>query len=132
MTDVGTTARKLTKRDKLRIWERDKGVCQGPCKRQLGAGDKWICEHVRALELGGTNDDNNLAVFCAACAKTKTSLDHSTTAKAKSQKQRSLGIRKEPTLKSAGFTPAPEQRKASKPLEKSMPPRRAMFQEIER
>ena len=113
MTDVGTTPRNLTRRDKLRVWERDKGVCQS-CKRQLTAADKWICEHVRALENGGTNDDANLAVFCEPCAAVKTPKDHATAAKAKRQKQRSLGIRKEPTLKGAGFTPAAPQRKASK------------------
>jgi hypothetical protein len=129
MTDVGTTERKLSRRDKLRIWERDKGICQGPCKRQLGAGDKWICEHVRALENGGTNDDSNLAVFCEACAKAKTPVDHATAAKAKRQKQRSLGIRKPPTLKSAPFTPAEPQRKATRTLSKELPPRRSMFED---
>lgn len=126
LTDVGTTPRNLSRRDKLRIWERDKGVCQS-CKRQLGAGDKWICEHLRALENGGSNDDANLAVFCEPCAGAKTRDDHATAAKAKRQKARSLGIRKAPTLKGAPFAKAPEQRKASKPLSKQLPPRRPMF-----
>ena len=117
MTDVGTTPRKLTRRDKLRIWERDKGICQS-CQRQLGPGDKWICEHVRALENGGTNDDANLAVFCKPCADAKTPRDHATAAKAKRQKSRSLGIRKAPTLKSAPLPKAEPQKKASKPSER--------------
>jgi 5-methylcytosine-specific restriction protein A len=126
MTDVGTTPRNLTRRDKLRIWERDKGVCQS-CKRQLTAADKWICEHVRALENGGTNDDENLAVFCEPCASIKTPIDHATAAKAKRQKQRSLGIRKEPTLKTAPMPKAEPQRRATRPLAKTSLPPRPMY-----
>lgn len=129
MSDVGTTPRNVTPRRRLAIWERDKGVCQN-CKRQLTAGDRWVLEHLRALELGGTNDDENLGVYCEPCADGKTPNDHATAAKAKRQKQRSLGIRKPPTLKSAGFAKAPEQRKASKPLAKELPPRRSLYQEI--
>lgn len=129
MSDVGTTKRKVSKRDKLRIWERDKGVCQS-CKRQLTARDKWICEHLRALENGGTNDDANLAVYCQPCADEKTPRDHATAAKAKRQKSVSLGIRKAPTLKSAPFAKAEPQRRATKPIEKlSGLPKRPMYEE---
>ena len=129
MTDLGTTPRKVTPRRRLAIWERDKGRCQC-CGRQLTAGDKWVLEHLRALELGGTNEDDNLAVYCEPCAGSKTKGDHSRAAKAKSQKQRSLGIRKPPTLKGAGFKPAEPQRKASKPLDKPMPPRRSIYEDV--
>lgn len=104
MSDVGTTARKLTTRDKLRIWERDKATCQG-CQRQLHAGDKWICEHVRALELGGSNDDANLAVYCFGCASEKTKDDHAQAAKAKRAKAAHINAKTAPAkpIQSAPF-----------------------------
>lgn len=129
-TDVGTTPRDTTPRDRLTVWERNKGICQN-CKRQLGPADKWVLEHIRALEKGGTNERSNLKVFCEPCAGKKTQRDHAEAAQAKRQKQRSLGIRKEPTMKSPGFAKAPPQRRATRPLDKpGLPPRR-MFQEIE-
>ena len=127
-TDVGTTPRDTTPRDRLAVWERDKGICQN-CKRQLGPADKWVLEHIRALEKGGTNERSNLKVFCQPCAGTKTPCDHKETAKAKRQKSKSLGIRKPPTLKGPPMPKAPPQRRASTPIEKITLPRRPMFTE---
>ena len=126
-TDVGTTPRDVTPRERLAVWERDKGICQN-CFRQLGPADKWILEHVRALEKGGTNEKSNLKVFCEPCAGQKTPRDHAEAAKAKRQKRRSLGIRKAPTLRGQGFPKAPEQRRASKPITKPLPDRRPIYE----
>jgi 5-methylcytosine-specific restriction endonuclease McrA len=97
MTDVGTTPRKkLTPRQRLAIWERDKGICC-LCSHPIdGVRQKWIVEHLRALELGGTDTDDNMGVAHVACADGKThgkSGDHSMAAKAKRQKRRHIGIK---------------------------------------
>jgi hypothetical protein len=83
----------MSPRRRLRIWEAHKGRCC-ICHQQIdGVREKWIVEHVRALELGGSDEDNNLAPAHAACASEKTKDDHARTAKAKRAKQRHLGIR---------------------------------------
>ena len=70
--DVGTTARgHLSTRRKLGIWEREKGLCM-MCSTRLQPG-KFIYEHVRALELGGTDTDDNIRLTCLPCAGVKKS-----------------------------------------------------------
>ena len=92
----------------------------------------WEIDHANPDGLTGQPTLENAVIACKPCHATKTRQDVSAIAKAKRREAKALGVRKAATLKGAGFAPAPEQRKASKPLEKSMPPRRAMFQEIER
>lgn len=94
--DVGTTKRKrLTPKQRLAIWERDKGVC-ALCNHAInGVKEKWIVEHMIALELGGPDDESNMAVVHKACADEKTngkSGDHAKAAKAKRVKQKHIGI----------------------------------------
>lgn len=96
MTDVGTTKRgNLSARRKLAIWEREKGFCM-LCGIKLVTGG-FIFEHVRALELGGTDTDDNIRLTCKPCATEKTKTDHATAAKAKRQKTNSLGLKKSKT-----------------------------------
>ena len=73
MTDVGTTHRKrLTPRQRLSVWEREKGICC-ICHAPIdGVREKWIVEHVIALELGGLDDESNMAPAHKACAAAKT------------------------------------------------------------
>ena len=90
--DMGTTKRgSMTPRRKLAIWEREKGMCM-ICNTKLTTG-RFIFEHVRALELGGTDTDDNVRLTCFGCAKEKTKTDHSTAAKAKKVKQKALGMK---------------------------------------
>ena len=91
MSDVGTTARgHLSKRTKLQIFEREGGLCY-LCGCAVYPG-RFIFEHVRALELGGADDPENIRLTCSACATEKTRDDHARAAKAKRVKQRHLGI----------------------------------------
>ena len=91
--DVGTTKRgNLSPRRKLAIWEREKGKCM-ICGIKLTTG-KFIFEHVRALELGGEDTDDNIRLTCKGCATEKTKEDHSKAATAKRQKQAHLGLKK--------------------------------------
>ena len=96
--DVGTTKRKrLSPRQRLAIWERDKGVC-ALCHHPInGVKEKWIVEHMIALELGGLDDEGNMAVVHKLCADEKTngkSGDHAMAAKAKRVKRAHICIKK--------------------------------------
>ena len=96
MTDVGTTKRgNLSARRKLTIWEREKGFCM-LCGIKLITGG-FIYEHVRALELGGTDTDDNIRLTCKPCATEKTKIDHSTAAKANRAKASVLGLKQSKT-----------------------------------
>jgi len=91
--DVGTTARgSLSGKRKLAIWERERGCCM-ECGVKLMTG-QFIYEHVRALELGGTDTDDNIRLTCKPCAKEKTKKDHKMAAKAKRVKQNHLGLKR--------------------------------------
>jgi 5-methylcytosine-specific restriction endonuclease McrA len=92
ITDVGTTPRrKLTPRQRLKVWERTGGVCV-LCERKIDAvRERWIVEHIRALELGGADHLTNMGPAHEACAVDKTRDDHRRAARAKRQKIRHLG-----------------------------------------
>lgn len=106
MSDVGTTERKrLTPTQRLKLFERHKGLC-ALCDLQIRSGEKWIDEHLRALGLGGTNDDDNRAPVHVACAKAKTeNEDIPRIAKAKRSKMAALGIKRDTgrKIQSRGF-----------------------------
>lgn len=96
--DVGTTKRKaMTPRMRLKIWENYKGIC-ALCNRRIdGIRERWIVEHLRALELGGEDTEDNMAPVHEVCAAAKThgkQGDHSRAAKAKRTKSKHLGITK--------------------------------------
>ena len=63
---------------------------------KVDAGE-FIYEHMRPLELGGTDTDENIRLTCLPCAGQKTKEDHSRAAKAKRQKSNSLGLKKSKT-----------------------------------
>lgn len=92
MSDVGTTKRgRMTTRMKLAIFERERGLCM-ICGKKLRSGE-IIFEHVRALELGGSDTAENIRLTCVPCAREKTRDDHSRAAKAKRVKSKHLGLR---------------------------------------
>lgn len=106
--DVGTTKRrKMTPTRALAAWERTKGRCV-LCGHPIdGTRDVWFVEHVRALELGGSDTDDNLGPAHVRCKPTKDAEDHSRAAKAKRVKREALGITKAfkrgPKIRSRGF-----------------------------
>lgn len=132
MTDVGTTPRKpLTPRQRLALFERFSGICP-LCSRKIEAGEPWIDEHMRALGLGGGNEDANRAPVHKACADAKTygpEGDLAKAAKAKRQKMRHLGIStaSKPLQSGQSLPGANPARRASRPLEKALPPRRGLY-----
>jgi 5-methylcytosine-specific restriction endonuclease McrA len=93
ITDLGTTPRgHLSAKRKLKIWEKEKGLCM-LCGCRLFSG-RVVFEHVRALELGGDDEDHNIRLTCIPCAGEKTRDDHSRAAKAKRVKSKHLGLKK--------------------------------------
>ncbi|GEO16348.1 HNH endonuclease [Microvirga aerophila] len=86
-----TPRRKLTPHRRLQAWEKTGGVCV-LCDRTIdGARERWIVEHIRALELGGLDDLENMGPAHEACASVKTRDDHRRAARAKRQKIQHIG-----------------------------------------
>lgn len=123
--DVGTTTRlRMTPTRALKAWERTKGVCVN-CNLPIdGTKADWFVEHIRALELGGADEDDNLGPAHRACKRDKDAADHASAAKAKRNKRAQLGIRNPMKIQSAGFVQFKPQARATTPLAKPLPARR--------
>lgn len=76
----------MSKARKLRIWERDGGVCY-LCQTKVKAGEPWDAEHVTAWALTYDDSDDNIRVAHRRedCHGRKTRVDVATIAKAKRQ-----------------------------------------------
>jgi hypothetical protein len=71
-TDLGTTRRaRLPPRVRLAIWERASRICVLSEWCIDGVRERWIIEHIRALELGGADEPDNIGPAHAACAQAK-------------------------------------------------------------
>jgi len=110
--DVGTTRRrKMTPSRALKIWEQHKGVCV-LCKEPIdGVRDDWFIEHVRALENGGSDEDDNLGPAHLWHKATKDAEDHSLAARSKRIKRRHLGIKRRKGPPIPGSKDSPWKRK---------------------
>lgn len=75
-------------------------------------------DHVIPLILGGKHRESNLQWLCRPCHAAKTTLDVKLKAKVARVRKKNLGIRKQSTLRSAGFRKASPQRSASRPIER--------------
>lgn len=64
-----------------RIFKRDKYLCQICLTAgrltpvQLHGPEHGVCDHIKPLGKGGSDDDSNLQTICQACDKAKTSLE---------------------------------------------------------
>lgn len=74
--------RRFTPQERAEVFALRNGICHR-CKRKLGPRDRWTCEHVIALENGGTNEPNNLDVSCEWCEPEKTAEDHAKAGKSR-------------------------------------------------
>jgi hypothetical protein len=101
------------------------------CEMCGAIAKRYEVDHANPDGLTGEPTLANAVIACVPCHASKTKQDVSAIAKAKRREAKALGVRKPPTLKSAPFTPAEPQRKATRTLSKDMPPRRGMYQEIE-
>lgn len=92
LEDVGTTPRRsLSGRRRLQAWERTGGTCVVCGLIIDGVRERWIVEHIRALELGGADELDNMGPAHEACGLEKTREDHARAAWAKRQKIKHLG-----------------------------------------
>lgn len=65
----------MSKARRLRIWERDKGVCY-LCGKKVQANEPWDAEHVKAWTIYLDDSDENLKVaHKEVCHKAKTDAD---------------------------------------------------------
>jgi len=121
--DVGTTKRKAMPQMRiLRIWEASAGICC-LCNQPIdGTKATWYVEHIRALELGGADTDDNCGPAHYACKPAKDADDHRRAAEAKREKANHLGIPLRSKLKGQGFRPAPKRHSATRPLNKWVGP----------
>ncbi len=92
VSEGGTTLRgRLSPRQRLAVWERGRGVCVLCGRRIDGVRERWVVEHIRALELGGDDTPENMGPAHEACALDKTRGDRRQAAQAKRRKTRHLG-----------------------------------------
>lgn len=128
MTDVPTTRRKsMSPSRRLRIWEAHSGRCCLCGQKIDGSREKWTVEHIRALGLGGEDDDSNCAPAHETCRREKDKADVAMIAKAKAMKRVHIGIKNPgPKIKSAPF---PKTEKAMKRQPKQQLPPRKIYEE---
>ena len=108
---------KVPPRVRLRIFEREGGICH-LSKRKVQPGEKWELDHIVALINGGEHRESNLAPALVQPHREKTRQDVAAKAKSVRVRSKHLGIRKAPTMRSAGFAKPPPQRTATRKIEK--------------
>jgi 5-methylcytosine-specific restriction protein A len=79
---------------RLRVFDRDKGVCQCGCTRKIRAGDKWETDHRKAIINGGENRETNLHTLLEQCHDTKSKADVATKSETYHMRARHLGLKK--------------------------------------
>jgi 5-methylcytosine-specific restriction endonuclease McrA len=119
------------KKTRIAAFARSRGHCE-LCGVKFIGGKKPRYDHIIPDALGGNPTLENCQCICAPCHDAKTAKeDVPRIAKAVRQHADHIGatVKRGPTLKYAGFRPAPEQRRASKPISRELPPRRPMYED---
>jgi len=97
------------------------------CSREIGPGEKWDLDHVKALINGGENRESNLRPSHRKCHTEKTARDVAEKAKVAAIRKKHLGITTpKQTIKSPGFA---KSEKAAKRSPKLNLPYRPLYQE---
>ena len=122
--------KEFSRKVRLAAFTRANGCCE-KCTRKLIGGELPEYDHILPDALGGKPTLENCQVLCAGCHAIKTGKEDVPRIR-KSDRQRAAHVgaklRNGAALKSAGFTPAPKQLRASKPLSKIMPDRRPIYE----
>ena len=79
-------------RVKLRVFDRHRGICQ-ITGRKIMPGDKWDCDHIRAICNGGQNREFNLQPAILKAHRAKTREDVKQKAVSDRKRKKHLGIR---------------------------------------
>jgi 5-methylcytosine-specific restriction enzyme A len=110
-----TARRRVSTKARIALFAREGGTCH-LCGGIVQAGEAWDLSHEIPLALGGADDQSNWRVAHRKCHRVETSTkDVPAIAKAKRREAAHIGA-KAPSAKpiqSAGFRPAPPQRKAN-------------------
>lgn len=77
-----TPRKVLTDQQRAKLFLDLSGQCH-KCTRPIRPGEKWIAEHVRALQNGGTNEPENWGLTCSNCLPVKNAEDAKIAAKAR-------------------------------------------------
>ncbi len=78
---------------KLRIFERDGGVCH-ISGRKITASDKWDADHIIPLADGGEHRESNLAPAIREAHQHKTAQENAARAVTRRKRSRHIGIKK--------------------------------------
>ena len=99
-----TTRRKISTRERVKIFERNGGRCH-LCSTTVQPGQEWHVSHEIPLECGGADDDQNRKVAHATCHRSHTAkVDAPLIAKVKRQHAKHIGAdAPKAKIKSAGF-----------------------------
>ncbi len=112
---------KIPDRVKLRVRERENDVCY-LSGRKITASDQVDYDHRIALinwtGEGHGNRESNIFPVIRAKHREKTREDVAEKAASARVRKKHLGIRPEPTMRSAGFAPRPKQHSATRKIEK--------------
>lgn len=119
------TRRSISKATRARVFLDAGGICHLCGLRIDAPKQRWDVEHVKPLSMGGTDAPANLRPAHVECHAVKTAGEAGPRAKADRAAAKHLGIRPPSRLRSAPFPSRPAQRRATKPLEKQLPPRRS-------
>ena len=125
-----TKRRRISTTARVAIFTRHDGKCD-ICGGAITVGQAWEVSHRIPIELGGADDESNWFPAHKACHGVETATkDIPNISRAKRREAAHIGAkaRNGPTLKSAPFAKAPEQRRASKPLTKPIPERRPLYE----
>jgi 5-methylcytosine-specific restriction enzyme A len=117
---------KVPPRVRLRIWERENGMCH-LSGRKILAGEPWDLDHKIALANGGEHRESNLFPAIRDKHKEKTKADVAGKSKVAEIAKKHIGASKpQGKLRSAGFA------KSGKPprIEKPTLPRRAIYEDV--
>lgn len=85
---------KIPPRVRLRIFERDGGICQCGCGIKIRSGDIWQTDHIIAIVSGGENRETNLRTLLDEHHKEKTAADVAEKSKIATLAKKNLGIKK--------------------------------------
>jgi 5-methylcytosine-specific restriction protein A len=122
-----TKRREFTKAIKVAVVKRATRDGITYCEKCRAIAKRWQIDHVIADAIGGEPVIENAELICEPCYSIKNPQDTKLAAKVKRQEAKALGIRKPPTLKTAPMPKAEPQRRASRPLAKTLPPQRPMY-----
>jgi 5-methylcytosine-specific restriction endonuclease McrA len=92
------TRRPLSVTRRVALFQSHAGVCH-LCSGRINAGEAWEISHDIPLELGGADDETNLAPAHAKCHRAHTStIDIPNIARAKRRYAKHIGARKRSTF----------------------------------